>query len=397
MPDAPSSNAVTSAERPGIPRRLGRRLPIAALCGLLVLGALEAAVRIDDFLSEGALPWGRHSLNALFQPTEYGRGGVPGARFGKWAINSHGFVGPELLTGRERILVYGSSEAFGLYESPGQAFPRQLQARLEQSVPGRFDVVNLALPGMRIGHTGYLRHALDTLPARYVVIYPSPAAYIGVTAPYCGQPTRPAPIATGLADRIRLVRKLDTLVKAHAPAALLDWMRDWSLQREIRRVQTVTKLPQSVIDAFEADLHCVADVVRSHGATPVFVTHATWFRGQSPQASEPMLRQWRRFYPELAEPGFLDLENRANEVIRREAQAARAPLVEAAGSIPGGNAYFADFVHFTDAGAEHMAGLIAVTLDGARQVPADAPTPAASAPIPGAAPANDASRQPPAT
>jgi len=397
MRDAEPPKPVMSAGRPGILRRLGRRLPIVALCGLLVICALEAAVRIDDFLSEGALPWDRHSLDALFQPTQYGRGGVPGARFSKWAINSHGFVGPEPLDGRERILVYGSSEAFGLYESPSHAFPRLVQARLERLLPGRFDVVNLALPGMRIGHTEYLKHALDTLPARYVVIYPSPAAYIGVTAPYCGQPTRPVPNAIGLADRIRLIRKLDTLLKAHAPAALLDWMRDWSLQREIRRVQVVTTLPQSVIDAFQADLHCVADVIRSHGATPVFVTHATWFRGQSPQASEPMLRQWRRFYPELAEPGFLDLEQRANEVIRREAQAANAPLVEAAESMPGGSDYFADFVHFTDAGAEHLAGLIAVAIGVARQASTDAPMPATSTPIPEHVPANDGSRQPPAT
>jgi lysophospholipase L1-like esterase len=64
---------------------------------------------------------------------------------------------------------------------------------------------------------------------------------------------------------------------------------------------------------------------------------------------------WRRFYPGLAEDGFLDLERRANHETREVARRRGLPLFDAARRVPRGPEHFADFVHFTDAGAEAMA------------------------------------------
>lgn len=327
--------------------------------GLLVLATLEVAARVDDWLADGASPWSAYTINNVFEPSPLGRVGRPGAHFRKWSMNSLGFRGPEPVAGRINVVTYGASETFGLYESPGREYARQLEGLLNQAEPGRYNVVNIGIPGLRIGHTDYLAHALGELQPRFVVVYPSPANYIGTTHGFCGEASRPVPNERGLADRVRLVGKIEPLVKRYAPAMLMDALRAWSVHRQSRDLVVAQAVPEATVDAFRDDLRCVVDVVRRSGAVPVLVTHATWFAGQPEALARPMLTAWRKAYPDLAEGGFLDLERRANRALSALAAQEAVPLVDAAHLIPGGSGDFADYVHFTDAGAARMAAAIA--------------------------------------
>lgn len=49
--------------------------------------------------------------------------------------------------GVTRIVALGDSVTFGAYVDDHQAFPQQLAARLEASAPGRYEVINLGVPG----------------------------------------------------------------------------------------------------------------------------------------------------------------------------------------------------------------------------------------------------------
>ena len=116
---------------------------------------------------------------------------------------------------------------------------------------------------------------------------------------------------------------------------------------------------QTSIDAFRSDLLCVINRAKSLGVEPILLTHATYFGSALQPQDEAMMLSWRRFYPELSESGFIDLENRANDAIRAVGRDAGVKVVDAALLIPRGPKYFADFVHFTDSGAARMAALIA--------------------------------------
>jgi len=61
----------------------------------------------------------------------------------------------------------------------------------------------------------------------------------------------------------------------------------------------------------------------------------------------------------LNENGFNDMEERMNDAIRNVATGEHVLLIDAADEIPPGRAYFADFSHFTSAGAEIMASRLA--------------------------------------
>jgi len=336
------------------------KLPLSILVyGALALGTLEMAARLDDAINEGAPMWKPYTIGSVFQPSPFGREGKPHARFGKWSMNEWGYRGPSPQPGRINVLTFGASETFGIYESPGLEYPRVLEARLNKAAQGnRYNVINLALPGVRIGRWGYLERGIKQFQASAVVIYPSPANYIGSVKPLCHEPSSPVPDSLGLKDRFRLSGKLEQLGKKHLPPSLMTMWREHDIAQSVKGQTVMDTVPQSSIDAFRTDLACAATAAQKAGARVVLVTHATYFGASLNSADMPMMVAWRRFYPELKEAGFLDLEARANQVIRELARDMQLELVEADHGIPPGKKYFADFVHFTNDGASRMADLL---------------------------------------
>jgi len=98
---------------------------------------------------------------------------------------------------------------------------------------------------MRLGRIAYLERALDLTRPRYVVIYPTPAHYIGVEQPYCGRPSTPAPSPPTLGERIRIVGRLELLAKRIVPPAVTDALRSAALRRESREVETMARASSS--------------------------------------------------------------------------------------------------------------------------------------------------------
>lgn len=327
--------------------------------GILALATLELAPRVEDYVRHGAPLFAPYSINTVFQPSRFGKEGKPGARYLKWSMNSLGYRGPEPVAGRTNIVTFGASETFGLYESPEHEYPRQLEALLNAHHPGRYNVVNIAIPGARIGRTVYLEHALRQVNARYAVIYPSPANYIGTTEPFCGQADQPVPNRLSLTDRSRLLGRVEQLAKKLVPAAVMTTLRRHSIERETRGIAVAEQVPEASITAFATDLECAVQAARRLGAQPVVVTHATLFGASVRPEDEDMLVAWRRFYPELAEGGFLDLERRANAAALDVAARTGALVVRADRAVTPGRENFADFVHFTDRGAGLMAAALA--------------------------------------
>jgi lysophospholipase L1-like esterase len=341
--------------------------------GALAAATLEIAARVDDFVGSGAPVLKPYTINTLFRPSPFGREGVPGARFGKWQMNSMGYRGPEPHDGRTNVLTFGASETFGLYESADQEYPRVLEARLNELSPQGYNVINTALPGMRIGRVGYLERAIEQTRARHVVVYPSPANYIGTEKAFCEQTSRPVMSPYGLGEKVRLAGKLEQQAKKIIPSGVQDALRSLSIRWATRNRPLLQRVPESTLQALREDLECIVQTAKKHGASTILVTHATYFGAALEAGDEPMLVAWRRFYPELLDEGFIDLERRANEVIRSVAINHQLPLVDAASSIPRGPEHFADFVHFSDKGAAALGHLIAAAIPTTRSVAASVP------------------------
>ena len=330
-----------------------------ALLILLGLGTLELCARLDDWVMESASFWRNYNHASLYFFDSLGMRGKPFGRYAKWRLNSAGYRGPEMRPGTFRIACIGSSETFGLYEDPGKEWPRQLEQVLSERLGnGRFEVVNTSYPGMAITTA---RRRLDGMIAavhpRVAIIYPSVAPYIfeGVAFP-SGDPAPPPPEPF----EFRLAARVETIAKQILPDLIQHRFREWQLRRAIAWApHPMDRIPQSHVDKFRSHLDDLVLDLRGRGVEPVLVTHATRFGGHVSPSERRLLGYWRRFYPQLREDGFLDMEQRLNDALRGVAAARGMRLVDAAQKVPPGPRYFAEFVHFTNEGAHALASLIA--------------------------------------
>jgi hypothetical protein len=122
---------------------------------------------------------------------------------------------------------------------------------------------------------------------------------------------------------------------------------------------TFPDVPTDRLAAFDHDLRQLVGTIRASGATAILMTHANAFVGSPPAASD-RLRAWEKFYPRATGTTLVAFDSAADDAVRRVAADSGLTLVDAWRAFHGlpGEAMFADFAHFTDAGAARMAALL---------------------------------------
>jgi hypothetical protein len=334
--------------------------------GLIALFALtlELAARVDDWARYDAAFFEPYEFDRLFQLTSGGLRGVPNARFTKWALNADGLRGANLQPeqGQIRVVAYGASETFGMFEDSGKEFPRALEKALNENAKNEhFEVLNAGMPGMRIGSgIGLFNELAQKFKPRAVVIYPTPTHYIGVSEPYCRRVPNPGKkTSREYWPQLRIADKLREEVKRVLPAKIQHATRKALINWHARNLVPIERLPETSIKAFEKDLLCALEGAKAKGMIPILVTHANRF-GETVRPDESdRLTQWRQQYPEMMESGFIDLEKRANNSIRAVAASERIELVDADAALSGNPKWFADHAHFNNDGAAQMGALLA--------------------------------------
>ncbi len=333
---------------------------LRAVLAVVLFGlTLEVCARVDDLVRYGAPFWSSYSYESMFTADSLGRKGKPFASYRDYHLNSLGFRGPELKPGGIRVITIGASETFGLFEDPGQEYPRQLERDLNQrSGSSQYQVINTALVGLTI-RTATIRipQIIDEVHPQFAVIYPTPANYIWLPwvlkPPATQAPKEPR-------FQLRATDKIRDAVKRLSPPELLDRLRQRDIDREAPEFgPSMDRVPDASVETFRSDLEAMVKTLQERGVRPVLVTHATRFGDSLSEQDRQQLTAWRRFYPMLKEQGFLDMECRMNDAVRQVAQENHALLVEGAKAVPPGSRYFGDAIHFTTSGSGFMASAIA--------------------------------------
>jgi hypothetical protein len=343
-----------------------RSLLRLAFCLLISLTVWEVCARIDDRLNEGVPLLGNHGVATMLTSDEFGVVGRPYGRYLKWKLNAHGYRGPDLHPGRVRILCIGASETFGMTETEGMEYPRQLERELNARAKcERYETVNTAFAGQSLGSFSHrVDRIVETVTPNHAVIYPSFFGYIE------GEGTGDTDAVEWVRDdpgfHPRIEAKIFHLYDQMPPWAS-DLRNRYHIWRATRHSAVVATVPESHVQRFRADLGRVLDRLEQKHVRAILVTHATRFGKRVVPEERHMLTAWRRFTPTLADEGFLDLERRMNEVIQHEAAQRSLRIVDSANFLYG-RENFSDWAHFTDRGANKMANLIADQL-----VPADGP------------------------
>jgi hypothetical protein len=361
-----------------------RRIVSAALTLTVCLVSFEAATRIDDWVRFGAPPWSPIAVEEeLLTRDSLGEHGKPYARFQKWALNNVGMRGPNVTVPKPvdvlRVVTAGASETFGLYESPGREYPRQLEDSLRPAFganrcdDARVEVVNAAIFGMSLPSIDQdLRLRVALLQPDVVVLYPTPVQYLADSVPRATAPSDAQATRTDswyVVFRPRVVTRLRDQLKEVLPS----WIKTWLRQRDIDAmiaaqpaVWRFTVVPEDRLASYDHDLRHIIGTIRAIGARPVIMTHANLFMSPVDPNSEGrsvQLTAWQRFYPRATKPVLIAFDSAAVALTSRAAADSQAPVADLADVVRRSSAakaarLFGDYAHFTDAGSALVAGTL---------------------------------------
>ena len=347
---------------------------------LVFLIAAEVCARVDDELTWGAPLLSPYSNERLLRQESIGFSGRPNFRYQKWRMNNLGFRGPDIAPlpapGITRIAVIGASETFGLYESEGSEYPARMQTLLDSIAPGRYEVINVGLPGLSLASMiPYIRRAVVPTGARILVIYPTPTFYLDVRPlPLDYVPPRYTPPAVLTFGKWTIERAALTPRIAEKAREVLKGLIPNIVVMEARELRLATRrskhddgwvwrtVPADRIQILRTHLDRLLASVNAEGLQPLLVTHANRFAGAMPDTAGPARRHlvnlMSLYYPQATPQVLIGMDSIANTLMRERGQARGAVVVEAERHITASPSTFADFLHFTDAGADQMARLI---------------------------------------
>ncbi len=297
------------------PISIRRRLALSRIAEVIALPivfafSLEAACRIEDWVEfRTPLLARERSQEDLLVRDALGMHGRPGGHFQKWSLNAFGMRGPEVPLAKSadavRVVTVGASETFGLYESPGLEYPRQLEDTLNahlKRLPSACEqshaqVLNAAMPGMSLPTIEQdVRLRISPLRPDFVVVYATPAAYLDDVLPVAAR-----------RDTTGAVLALPARFALHPRVA------------DRIRVQIKSLLPT-----------VIQDRIRREQIAAMLAEHPTRASGQTIVAFDSVAR-------------------RATIAIARDSQAVVVDLTPVLARTSG--SAFADFSHFTDSGA----------------------------------------------
>ena len=343
-------------------KHLAQKICIWLISAILFIATLECAVRIEDWLKWNADFLSNYSSDNLRCSDQYGVHSRFNSSFEKWQINKFGFRGPDIEMakpdGVQRVICMGASETFGLYEQVDMEYAAQLRSMLYTKKPGRFQVINAASLGTSIPKaTQHYGLWLSKFNPDLVLYYPSPAFYLDESPP------EPAKLTSGSKaqnnrSQFRIKRKLEIVIKKQLPETVQLYMKLFIIAREVRKHNdgwVWNSPPSDRLELFRSDLISFVESVRKSGAKPVLMTHAHRFRDNALDSDWYQLIGWRKFYPRASEKCLIEMENAANRIIREIGQIYHLPVIDLDKTVPKGAEYFADFSHFTDAGARVVA------------------------------------------
>ena len=397
-PTTPAPPAASPAASRGRAVIVGR----AAVLTIVFAVALEVTCRIDDWIRFGTPPFSRFiSQGDLMVRDSLGAHGRPNSQFQKWRLNNLGMrgsdVSPRPVAGTVRLVTLGASETFGLYESDGREYPRQLEDSLRVAIARgcpagsgarNVEVLNAALPGMSLPTVAQdVRLRVAAVEPDVVVLYATPSQFLEELPPVATRPdstNRDVHLPWRRAVWPRSVGRIRDQVKQLLPSPVQTWMRQrhLDLARAGRPADwRFTEIPADRVAQYERDLRRAVGAIRAAGAVPVLATHTNAFVGVR-EYDEDKLYAWERFYPRASGRLIVAFDSAANAVTARVARDSGAVLADVPRAVSGATpGLFADFSHFTDAGAARMAGVITSALVGSADAPlcAAARTTAASA------------------
>ncbi len=363
------------------------RLIQASVTIIVFLATIELCSRIEDAVRYGAPFLGEYSSDHLRSTDSEGIvHNVPNASFEKWHNNRFGFRGLDFdfkdRPGALKVACMGTSESYGLYESPGKEWPSQLGTMLDEK---KFLVFNASIPGLDLSkYRSYLDKYVLPYSPDVVVLLVNPLRYATILERRGGKaeensvsirPIKPEQNTSLLAEvgPPHAIRKFKQILRnsiAETAPSFFKTYQERSMMREVVSAETLrlkgrppkTKVPAEYIEKFKNDLSSLVEYLQRKNIKVVLCTYPVLMSRNNLNEYKEIFLDNRRFAVEYSFSGMIDVIERTNAMVTQVASEKETFYVDSFKFIPRDTDHFADNVHYTDNGARLFAEKIAAQL-----------------------------------
>lgn len=349
--------------------RAARSAGAAVVIGALLLLAVELVFQVRAqqrtgesvfTLMTGRTTYVRHpTLDVrILRPSSVIKGSKQTIRTNRYGLRDDDYE-PEPATGERRVALLGASTIMGAYAPTNQQTSSAALGRLlRDAVPGEtVRVVNAGLGGTTLhGQSQLLTGLLPGLGVRLVVWYPG-SNDIGCSAP--PGTSRAAAIRLPWPSLPKWTLTNDFITKNTAFLRRSNAASSQSLRPNFDHAAAHDQIESAVVAARQQQL------------SVVLVTSATSFRSDMPEAEITRRASSSLFFrPCYSGPELARAVDAFNAELRLVAQQQGVPLIDAAALMPPDPRYFGDASHFSVAGEEAFAALLASELRRQKLLPA---------------------------
>lgn len=348
------------------------RKPLRLLIALCLAAAtFEIAARIDDWVRFGADPLDYYGSKNLRWVDDQGLPfNRPGVRFEKWRHDAHGFrmrpdpVAADATPGG--IVCLGTSESYGLHESPGREWPAVLGTLVADD---GVRVINASVVGMSPFQfvPYYERYVKEQHPA-LVVLLVSPFSFVqSMTGGDPSAPADPQQVSRmrsackpRLKEYSRFLPKARASFMSHLPDR---WARAIAIGRQRQKsvkqgpatggaAPGLDAPPREQLAAYTSLMDELAVRLRACGAEVVYATYPNSLRLDGSLSAAEGMAGRQRWLPGYSPAGLLAISREFAAATRAHCDSMGYRLVDLEAALPKDDATFADSVHLTDAGAD---------------------------------------------
>ena len=287
-------------------------------------------------------------------------------------INSRGYRGPEFAvpkpSGVTRIIIYGGSQVFDTTNPEGRDWPRRVENLLRQSGFPNAEIINGGAPGYAsFDSMGKLFAEGHTFTPDYVILCNAwnDLKYFHVNQPLLRQFR---PYVADSDPRMYYQNALDRFLCEHLQlfVRLRTNYYGWKLRAgpegQTLAAPGTNAAPVSIptpvaLAQYRLNIQMFADVAKNTGSVPILMTQP---RVVASSNSEEVIRGLKfANYVQMSHPELVRAFAQTDDIIRQTAKEKGAVLLDAAPSLSGRTELFKDEVHYTDAGAQAVAELVA--------------------------------------
>jgi hypothetical protein len=354
-------------------------LAIYGFSVVIFICTLELCARIDDAVKYGAPFFGTYTNERLRNRDDDGLPfNIPNSRYEKWKNNSYGFRGPDFPInkphGTFRIVCLGTSETYGMFESPDNEWPAQLQ---KIKVGSKYQVINASVVGLSLAQIdSYIFKYVKPLKPDMIILVINPISYVTTKLRssnynYTVKSSKggEAIHSYNFIDYFRIFPKTKELIKQSLTYNFPFFMKSYLLENtkyqinqaetiRLKGVKPINSVPEFIIKSYKYDLNKLIININKYNADVVITSYPSLMDRDNLEKYPDIFLDNRKFAVELSLFGMVDVFDKLNKINQAVASMHRIDYVDLASVLPKSTKYFADNVHYTDDGAKVVAECI---------------------------------------